>query len=170
VQARDWLSRKRNPVQPPVSPVPAKPIFKEGMLEGRLDPHVQFQSPMETRSYWVKPISQIPRIPRRHLMCLLQERVSSPFSNYWLLSNLSVFLYLCEAGSRMEPFHVISFCGLAVHRVVFGAAACAEDDRAGCTTSTQTRCFVFHLGLQNLALSNFQLLKQSALALSVATS
>jgi hypothetical protein len=50
VQARDWLSRKRNPVRPPVSPVPAKPIFKEGMLEGRLDPHVQFQSPMETRS------------------------------------------------------------------------------------------------------------------------
>jgi hypothetical protein len=47
VQARDWLSRKRNPVRPPVSPVPAKPIFKEGMLEGRLDPHVQFQSPME---------------------------------------------------------------------------------------------------------------------------
>jgi hypothetical protein len=34
VQARDWLSRKRNPVRPPVSPVPAKPIFKEGMLEG----------------------------------------------------------------------------------------------------------------------------------------
>jgi hypothetical protein len=51
VQARDWLSRKRNPVRPPVSPVPAKPIFKEGMLEGRLDPHVQFQSPIETRSY-----------------------------------------------------------------------------------------------------------------------
>jgi hypothetical protein len=51
VQARDWLSRKRNPVRPPVSPVPAKPIFKEGMLEGRLDPHVQFQPPMETRSY-----------------------------------------------------------------------------------------------------------------------
>jgi hypothetical protein len=50
VQARDWLSRKRNPVRPPVSPVPAKPIFKEGMLEGRLDPHVQFQSPIETRS------------------------------------------------------------------------------------------------------------------------
>jgi hypothetical protein len=46
VQARDWLSRKRNPVRPPVSPVPAKPIFKEGMLEGRLDLHVQFQSPM----------------------------------------------------------------------------------------------------------------------------
>jgi hypothetical protein len=50
VQARDWLSRKRNLVRPPVSPVPAKPIFKEGMLEGRLDLHVQFQSPMETRS------------------------------------------------------------------------------------------------------------------------
>jgi hypothetical protein len=50
MQARDWLSRKRNPVRPPVSPVPTKPIFKEGMLEGRLDPHVQFQSPMETRS------------------------------------------------------------------------------------------------------------------------
>jgi hypothetical protein len=50
VQARDWLSRKRNPVRPPVSPVPAKPIFKEGMLEGKLDPHVQFQLPMETRS------------------------------------------------------------------------------------------------------------------------
>jgi hypothetical protein len=50
VQAHDWLSRKRNPVRPPVSPVPAKPIFKEGMLEGRLDPNVQFQSPMETRS------------------------------------------------------------------------------------------------------------------------
>jgi hypothetical protein len=44
------VSRKRNPVRPPVSPVPAKPIFKEGMLEGRLYPHVQFQSPMETRS------------------------------------------------------------------------------------------------------------------------
>jgi hypothetical protein len=40
VQARDWLSRKRNTVRPPVSPVPAKPISKEGMLEGRLDPHV----------------------------------------------------------------------------------------------------------------------------------
>jgi hypothetical protein len=51
VRARDWLSRKRNPVRPPVSPVPAKLIFKEGTLEGRLDPHVQFQSPMETRSY-----------------------------------------------------------------------------------------------------------------------
>jgi hypothetical protein len=50
VQARDWLSRKRNPVRPPVSPIPAKPIFKEGMLEGKLDPHVQFRSPMETRS------------------------------------------------------------------------------------------------------------------------
>jgi hypothetical protein len=50
VQACDWLSRKRNPVRPPVSPVPAKPIFKKGMLEGRLDPHVQFQSPMEMRS------------------------------------------------------------------------------------------------------------------------
>jgi hypothetical protein len=46
VQACDWLSRKRNPVRPPVSPVPAKLIFKEG----RLDPHVQFQSPMETCS------------------------------------------------------------------------------------------------------------------------
>jgi hypothetical protein len=46
VQARDWLSRKRNLVWPPISPVPAKPIFKEG----RLDPHVQFQSPMETHS------------------------------------------------------------------------------------------------------------------------
>jgi hypothetical protein len=52
MQSRDWLSRKRNPVRPLVSPVPAKPIFKEGMLEGRLDPHVQFQSPMETRSKW----------------------------------------------------------------------------------------------------------------------
>jgi hypothetical protein len=50
VQARDWLSRKRTPVRPPVSPVPAKLIFEEGTLEGRLDPHVQFQSPMETRS------------------------------------------------------------------------------------------------------------------------
>jgi hypothetical protein len=55
VQARDWLSRKRNPVRPLVSLVPAKPIFKEGMLEGRLDPHVQFQSPMKTRSKKHKP-------------------------------------------------------------------------------------------------------------------
>jgi hypothetical protein len=47
VQVRDWLSRKRNPVRPAVS---AKPIFKEGILEGKLDPHVQFQPPMETRS------------------------------------------------------------------------------------------------------------------------
>jgi hypothetical protein len=56
VQARNWLSRKRNPVRPSVSPAPAKPIFKEVMLEGRLDPHVQFQSPMETRSKVRAPI------------------------------------------------------------------------------------------------------------------
>jgi hypothetical protein len=59
VQARDWLSRKRNPVRPPVSPVPGKLIFKEGMLEGRLDPHVQFQSPMETRSFYVSRTSDL---------------------------------------------------------------------------------------------------------------
>jgi hypothetical protein len=50
VQACDWLSRKRYPVRPPVSPVSAKLIFKEGML----DPHVQFQSPMEMCSKFYK--------------------------------------------------------------------------------------------------------------------
>jgi hypothetical protein len=75
VQARDWLSRKRNPVRPPISPVPAKPIFKEGMLEGRLDPHVQFQSPMETRS----------------------KSISTGYSKNLLHGKVSLLVLMCES-------------------------------------------------------------------------
>jgi hypothetical protein len=54
VQACDWLKRKRYPVRPPVPLVPAKLFFKEG----RLDPHVQFQSAMGTHLYC--PSSAVP--------------------------------------------------------------------------------------------------------------